>query len=305
MKHSEAGPDNPCRPRARLGLAAPLCHTRGLTRLALLVALALLAGGAVSADRATAQAVQAPARTLTRVLPTPGSPQWRPVHFPKIGKHTRYEVVSLSLEPGGDPQPVFHANADCSASGMALSLGDIDLARTPVLHWWWKLSGGLQIENERSKAGDDFAARVYLLFRFEPERASFARRIAQRLGSRLAGQELPGSVLSYVWASHAAAGESWPNPYAPRTRMLALRSGPAPAAVRPAGPASEGGRWESVDLLADQRRLAGPQAETQLMALAVMSDADNSCQRAEAYYGGFRFSSAAAGGDAPSVGDPP
>ena len=86
--------------------------------------------------------------------------------------------------------------------------------------------------------------------------------------------------------------------------MLALRSGSAsrPAklsseasaerarASRPPGAA--GGHWESVDLLADQRRLAGSAAGTSPMALAIMSDSDNSCQRAEAYYGGFRFSSA-------------
>ncbi|MCY4501233.1 MAG: DUF3047 domain-containing protein, partial [Alphaproteobacteria bacterium] len=110
--------------------------------------------------------------------------------------------------------------------------------------------------DERVKAGDDFAARVYVV---APGEGLFALPIA----------------ISYVWSGGAPVGADWPNPFTSKVRMVAVESGLAHA-----------GEWRSYrrNLREDFRRLFGREVE-QLEGVAVMTDADNSRQRARAWYG--------------------
>ncbi len=208
-------------------------------------------------------------------LPDPGSEAWQPLTFRKIPRHTRYEVVQV------DGRPVLRAESDCAASGLVLPLEGIDLDRTPRLAWRWKVEEVPEVPDERVKEGDDFAARVYLTFRFDAERASLWESLRRRVAVRFYGKVIPGSALTYVWASHAAPGSDWPNPFSPEARVVVLRSG-------------RSGEWKSevVDVAADHRRLIGEPNPSPL-ALALMSDSDNTCQRARAYFADFRFLGAA------------
>lgn len=205
-------------------------------------------------------------------LPPPGGDGWEPLTFRRIDRHTTY--TRLEAAEG------VRAEADCAASALVLPLDGVDLARTPVLRWRWRVDRALEIADERSRGGDDFAARVYVMFRFEPERASFFEWARQRLGSRLFGSEMPGSALSFVWASHEAPGSVWTNPYAAESRMIALASGP-----------SSGWREETVDVASAYRR-AFDRPPPPPLALGIMTDADDACQQAVARYGSFRFTAA-------------
>jgi hypothetical protein len=196
-------------------------------------------------------------------LPLPGSDAWEPLTFPSIRNHTQYAVVGAS-DLGG--RPAWRAHAQCSASAMALSLADRDPSRSPRLSWRWKVERGLDVEDERVRSGDDFAARVYVLRPFDPTRASWFERVRRRLARSLYGRDLPGSATSYVWTSHVAPGTRWPNPYSAESTMVALRSG-----------ASPGWQQETIDLAAQD------------MAIAIMSDADDSCGEAIAWFADFRL----------------
>lgn len=204
-------------------------------------------------------------------LPPPGQDGWEPLTFRSISRHTVYTPLA-----DGD----LRAEADCAASALVLPLAGIDLERTPVLRWRWRVDEPLQIADERSRGGDDFAARVYVMFHFQPDGASLLERIRQDLGRRWYGTELPGSALSFVWSSHEAPGSLWSNPYAAESRMIALERGPA-----------SDWREEAVDVVAAYRRAFG-QAPPPPLALGIMTDADDSCQRAVARYGSFRFTAA-------------
>jgi hypothetical protein len=226
----------------------------------------------------------APASRAETAVPLaePGSGAWKPLGFPKIERHTVYDVVRPGGDRAGDPslpRAAFRARSECSASGLVLSLDDIDLRRTPRLAWRWKIERGLDIADERSKAGDDFAARVYVMFRFDKAAASLWERLRHRLARAIYGDEIPGRALNYVWASRAPPGSDWPNPYSAEAHMLVLRSGSTGA-----------GEWqrELVDLLADHRRLLG-EPRTPALSLALMSDSDNTCARTTAYFADFRL----------------
>jgi hypothetical protein len=203
-------------------------------------------------------------------LPAPGSDGWEPLHF-EDRRHTRYTRVRQ-----GD-RVVLRAESDCAASGLTLALADVDLGDTPLLLWRWRVDEALDIEDERARGGDDFAARVYVLFPFEPSRATWLQRLRHGLGARLFGVEPPGSALSFVWASRADPGSVWVSPYSPETRLVALARG-------------RGDAWrsEAVDVRKHYRSAFGREPPPPF-GLGIMTDADDSCQRAVAHYADLRF----------------
>ena len=204
------------------------------------------------------------------LLPAPGGPAWQPLEFSKIPRHTHY----TPLEEEG----AVHAESRCAASGLLLPLEAVDLRATPRLRWRWKVETPIDARaDERSKQGDDFAARVYVAFAFEPERASLWQRARRRLGTALYGEDLPGSALNYVWTRGEPAGATWPNPFVSSSAMVSRGDG-----------ALEAWRVEEVDLLADYARLFGVEAPVPLF-LALMTDTDGTCGEARASYADFRL----------------
>ena len=171
---------------------------------------------------------------------------WQLRHFEG---ETRYRIV----EDGGTR--VLEAESDGAASSFYLER-EIDLAARPVLEWRWRVEAPLAVADERLKAGDDFAARVYAV---APGEGMFAPPIA----------------ISYVWAGSADVGDDWPNPFTSKVRMVAVESGPAHA-----------GEWRRYrrNVQEDFRRLFGREVD-ELEGVAVMTDADNSRQHARARYG--------------------
>jgi hypothetical protein len=204
-------------------------------------------------------------------LPQPGTGAWRPLAFRSVGRTTIYTAVSI------DGTDAVRADSDCAASALWLPLDDIDLARTPLLGWRWKLERGLEIPDERIAAGDDFAARVYVLFHLDADRATLGQRLRHRLGRLLYRREPPGSALNFVWASRSEIGAVWDNPFADTSKMVVVATGRSP-----------GWRQEEVDLGARYRALF-ESAPPPLLGLAIMSDTDNTCQQATAWFADFRF----------------
>ncbi len=154
-----------------------------------------------------------------------------------------------------DGERALEAVSEATASSFYLER-ELDLAARPVLEWRWRIEAPLAVEDERSKPGDDFAARLYVV---APGEGWFALPLA----------------ISYVWSGAAEVGADWPNPFTDHVRMVVVESGPAHAGV-----------WRSYrrDLREDFRRLFGREVD-RLEGVAVMTDADNSRQSARAWYG--------------------
>ena len=212
------------------------------------------------------------ARAEETELPAPGRGGWRPLAFPKVSQLTVYTPVEL------DGREAVRAESRCSASALLFRLEAVELERTPRLRWEWRVERDLVVADHRIKEGDDFAARVYVLFEFRAEGASLWERLQRRAAAVMFGSELPDNAINYVWSSCEPAGAAWDNPFTPHSRMVSLGAGPL-------------GMWrsEDVDVLADYRTHFGAPVPP-VVAVAVMSDSDNSCQAAEAYLARFRFS---------------
>ncbi|ORU91592.1 MAG: hypothetical protein A6F70_00510 [Cycloclasticus sp. symbiont of Bathymodiolus heckerae] len=155
---------------------------------------------------------------------------------------------------------VLKASSSNSASGLFKEM-DIDLNNTPVIHWSWKVKNTLNSKNERVKSGDDFAARIYVVFSDGP----FFWQT---------------KTLNYVWANQAKAEEHWPNPFTSNAQMLAIKSGDETTGV-----------WhtESRNVLEDIQKTFGKNI-TQIEAIAIMTDTDQTGAATEAWFGDIWFS---------------
>lgn len=162
---------------------------------------------------------------------------------------TRYRIVEL------DGRKVLEADSVSSASSLYLER-KIDLSETPVLEWSWRIEKPLGVADERTRDGDDFAARVYVV---APGEGIFGLPLG----------------ISYVWAGQARVGEFWPNPFTSRVMMFALDSGTG---------ASDAWRIHRRDVRADFLRLFGRKVD-RLEGIAIMTDSDNSGLSARAWYG--------------------
>ena len=69
---------------------------------------------------------------------------------------TKYQLVKV------DGQIVLEGEATASASGIFKNV-DVDLIQTPFLNWSWRIEKAHPPLEERTKTGDDYAARIYIV----------------------------------------------------------------------------------------------------------------------------------------------
>ena len=184
-------------------------------------------------------------------------------------------AYSLVRENG---QTVVRGDADDSASGMIRAF-DLDANRFPVLTWRWKAENVISGGNIRSKGGDDYPARIYVTFDYDPSDLSFGDRIKYRALKALGYDDIPVRALSYVWANRAGETQIVPNAYTDWVQMVPVESGPANL-----------GTWQTErrDLVRDYRAAFGEDPPA-ISGVAIMTDADNTGGRATAYFGDIRL----------------
>ena len=170
------------------------------------------------------------------------------------------------------------ARADKSMALLGRPL-DVDLHKTPILCWQWRIDAPIASADMTRKSGDDYAARVYLNFDVPADQLDFATRTKLALGRTLYGDHLPAAAINYIWDNRQPVGTLQSNVYTDRARMLVLRSG-----------ATEAGRWvhERRDVLKDFQRAFGD-LQGQLKSIALASDTDNTGETAHAGFADFRF----------------
>ncbi|HAF54856.1 MAG TPA: hypothetical protein DCL01_06500 [Thauera sp.] len=177
-----------------------------------------------------------------------------------------------------DGVPAIEAQAERSMALLGRPV-EVDLAATPYLCWLWRVDAPVADADMTRKAGDDYAARVYLTFDVAPEALGFGTRAKLALARSIYGDQVPDAALNYVWDNRHPIGTLRDNAYTDRARMLVLRSG-----------ADEAGRWvlERRNVVEDFRRAFGD-LPAKLSGLAIASDTDNTGGVARAGFAQFRF----------------
>lgn len=206
---------------------------------------------------------------------TPGAvpaDPWRATRLPKVPRKTRYTLV----DDAGTT--VLRAEADASMSGLSQNVR-IDPKANPVIEWRWKVSGVLAKSAFGTKAGDDFAARVYVLFDYDTAKLPFGTRMKLKLARSMYGEAVPTAGLCYVWDSKAPVGTAAWSAYTDRLRMIVVTSG-----------AAQAGQWVTVRRnVAEDFKAAFGEDPPAIAGVAIATDTDNTGEAVTAWYGDIRF----------------
>lgn len=166
--------------------------------------------------------------------------QRRPNHF------------AVANEKGNKVLKVYSSS---SASGI-FRKWEVDPLRSGTISWKWKVSTSLdRNKQERTKKGDDYAARVFILF--EPHFFSW---------------RTPN--VCYVWAGSEPIGSTFKNPHTSSVCTIVLQSGNEKSL-----------QWitEERDIVADYIGCFGRNPR-KLSAVAIMADTDDTRSRTTAWF---------------------
>lgn len=177
------------------------------------------------------------------------SDQWETKSFQGM---TQYHV-----ESEGD----FHfltAVSNGAASGLFYKI-DYSPEEYPIVSWTWKIDNTLQKGDARTKEGDDYAARIYVVF---PSLFFWKTK-----------------ALNYVWANKIEVEQFIANAFTANAMMIAVESGDAKA-----------GSWvtERRNIIEDYRKAFGS-SPSNVGSIAIMTDTDNTGESAKAYYGPIKI----------------
>ena len=194
--------------------------------------------------------------------------QWQPLAVSSAKNLTRYTLVD------DDGITVLRAEANASASGVTRRM-TINPAQYPLLKWRWKASNIVKAGDVRTREGDDYPARIYVMFDYPLEKLRFSERMKIQLARTLHDPNLPAATICYVWDAKAAVGTIVPSSYTDRVRMVVVESG-----------AARVNRWLAFErnVATDFRAAFGEDAPP-IAAIAVVTDTDNTGESVTAYYG--------------------
>lgn len=217
------------------------------------------AGEIVWLDHFTRESVEVPA-------------PWHIVQLDNKVSPTRYRVIRW------DDVFAIEAAAERSMALLARPV-EVDLSRTPVLCWRWRVDAPLVKADMDTKAGDDYAARVYVSFSMPSSALDFMTRARLKLARSIYGDAVPDAAINYVWDNRYPVGTRKPNAYTDRTRMIVAESGAANA-----------GHWVMArhDVLRDMVAEFGS-GQARLIQLSVAADTDNTGESARAGFADFHF----------------
>jgi hypothetical protein len=195
-----------------------------------------------------------------------GLESWKPLEFPKIKRHSRY-----STERDGN-ESYLKAESNASASGIVFRK-TFNVFDYPRVRWRWKIRNVYKKGDTESRAGDDYPARIYIMFKYDPDKVSPGERIKYSLIRAIYGTEPPYNGLNYIWANRKHYRDIIPNPYVPESKMIILQSGDENA-----------GRWleQEVNIIEDYRKAFGKDPPASA-GLAIMNDSDDTEESSVSY----------------------
>jgi len=192
--------------------------------------------------------------------------RWKQLTFPKIKKHTKYTIARENNNS------ILKAESDASASGLLLKK-EFNVYEYPVVSWRWRIDNVYKNGNARSKSGDDYPIRVYVIFKYDPSTASASIRAQYGAAKFIYGEYPPHSSLNYIWANRGHSSKIITSPYTDRSKMIVLRYGDR-----------QKGIWmtEKINIVNDYKKAFG-ESPPAIAGIAVMSDSDNTGESAAAY----------------------
>jgi hypothetical protein len=200
--------------------------------------------------------------------PVPPAP-WHVEGLPLQKKpFTRFSIEQI------DGRRVLRVEADRSYGNLVHPLPGGDAGR--FLSWRWRVDVPNEHANLRTRAGDDSAAEVCVMFDLPLQAVPFVDRQMVRLARTQSAELLPAATVCYVWDTHLPIGTTLDNAFTRRIRLIVLRG---------ADMAPMTWRIERRDVRADFLRLFGDEAAEvpDIIGVGIGADADNTQSRSLSY----------------------
>jgi len=160
-------------------------------------------------------------------------------------------IFSPAVEDG---RACVKAQSDASASCLAYEI-EYDPRELPIIEWTWKVEKALEKGDATKKEGNDYPARLCVVFKnWIPWKSP---------------------ALNYIWANRLPVNRAVPHAHGAKAMMIAVESGNAKA-----------GQWitERRNIYEDYLKSFGLNPPL-VRALAVMTDSDNTGEKATAWFG--------------------
>ena len=145
---------------------------------------------------------------------------WHVTGLPNQTKpFTTFSVVEL------DGRKALRIEAELSYGNLAYPL---QFTTTPAtLAWQWRADELIDAVDLHTRAGDDVAVKVCVMFDMPLEKVPFVERQLLRVARGKTNEPVPGATVCYVWDRHLPVGTALDNAFTRRIRYKVLQSGTA------------------------------------------------------------------------------
>ena len=193
---------------------------------------------------------------------------WSPLTFGSIEEYTSYTLVD------DDNTKVIKAESDESASGLTKKIS-FNPKEYPYLSWRWKVNKSIPGTDVTSKSGDDYAARIYVMFKYDLKDLPEDEQSSISWYKFFNGELPPLATLNYIWANKMAIGNIISSPYTDRVKMVILKNKDSSLQ-----------EWhvEERNIYEDYKKAFGEEPKG-VISIAIMTDTDNTNAMAETYFG--------------------
>jgi Protein of unknown function (DUF3047) len=181
-----------------------------------------------------------------------------------------------SVKRQGRPALQVHAQRSVSVLRRQFQPG---LAAVGTLDFSWKVDALPEGADLKDAGATDAPTRILLAFEGDRSKWNARTHRLSELSQLLTGEPLPYATLSYVWSRNDPLDVVLPNPRTDRIRKVVVESG-----------TQHLGQWREYrrDVRADFIRAFGEEPG-RLVAVALMTDTDNTGSTLHAWYGALRL----------------
>jgi hypothetical protein len=183
---------------------------------------------------------------------------WNDMYFKNVRYHTLYTIAK-----NGD-KTCLRAESFRSASGLILKTS-FNVYEYSKLKWRWKVENVYAKGDHKTKEGDDYPMRIYVVFKDEG--------FLNSIGSAFSADSLSGKTLIYIWDNKETTEKIVTSPHYSKSKMIIKESG-----------SSRLGQWidEEANITEDYNAAFG-KYPPETASIAIMNDADDTQEASTSY----------------------
>jgi hypothetical protein len=191
---------------------------------------------------------------------------WESFQFSSGKKPTEYKIISENIKK------ILEINSNFSASGLICKY-KFNPKQYPLLKWKWKVNNIIPIADSKSKKGDDYPIRIFIMFEKDSSEISFWEKLRNAVIKLVSGYNPPYKSLCYVWANSETDTSNYFSPYTEDVMIVSKQFG-----------FSKCNQWiaEQVNIIVDYKNYFEEEIPTNA-CIAIMADTDNTESQTLAY----------------------